>query len=67
MGSRLPAGGRLGDTAHGTIENPSLIRWFNPPNGEWGTTIPLDAAENSFAAPDLNDWVLWVSVKAMMK
>ena len=29
--------------------------------------MQFDAAENSFAAPDLNDWVLWVSVKAMMK
>lgn len=52
----LPSGGSTDINGLTGVNN--TIRWYNPRNGEMGTSEPL--ASNSLTAPDNQDWVALV-------
>lgn len=52
----LPAGGSITLNLHHL--NVQAARWFNPRTGVWTAAGPVQGPE--FAAPDANDWLLWL-------
>ena len=42
------------------IPGATAAKWFNPRLGEWSAPETVSGAEQTFRAPDSDDWVLWI-------
>lgn len=55
----IPEGGIISLRTEG-LPGSMVGRWFNPRNGKWKGETALTPAAKVLAAPDKDDWVLWI-------
>jgi hypothetical protein len=59
----LPRGGKTRVDLSSARNRRLAARWFNPRSGDWKEGPEVKAGANEVAAPDGEDWVLWVQGK----
>ncbi|MBD3180685.1 DUF4038 domain-containing protein [Candidatus Poribacteria bacterium] len=45
------------------LDDPKIIKWFNPRNGQWMEASEIADGQDKFTSPDEQDWVLLINGK----